>query len=96
MSYTTTKMDKFVADTIKEVLTNGVKSEGGRPVYKSDGGPAESYYITDVFVKFDLSKGELPISSLRPVYTGLSRQEMLTIYQDQSNRDEDFKKRKVN
>ena len=65
MSYTTAKMDKFVADTIKEVLTNGVKSRGGRPVYKSDGTPAESYYITDVFVKFDLSKGELPITSLR-------------------------------
>lgn len=96
MSYTTTKMDKFVANTIEEVLSNGVKSEGSRPVYKSDGAPAESYYITDVFVKFDLSKGELPISSLRPVYTGLSRQEMLTIYQDQSNRDEDFKKRNVN
>lgn len=85
MSYTTTKMDKFVANTIKEVLSNGVKSEGGRPVYKSDGAPAESYYITDVFVKFDLSKGELPISSLRPVYTGLSRQEMLWIYQDQTS-----------
>lgn len=85
MSYTTTKMDKFVANTIEEVLNNGVKSEGSRPVYKSDGAPAESYYITDVFVKFDLSKGELPISSLRPVYTGLSRQEMLWIYQDQTS-----------
>lgn len=85
MSYTTTKMDKFVANTIEEVLSNGVKSEGGRPVYKSDGAPAESYYITDVFVKFDLNKGELPISSLRPVYTGLSRQEMLWIYQDQTS-----------
>lgn len=85
MSYTTTKMDKFVANTIEEVLSNGVKSEGSRPIYKSDGAPAESYYITDVFVKFDLSKGELPISSLRPVYTGLSRQEMLWIYQDQTS-----------
>lgn len=85
MSYTTTKMDKFVANTIEEVLSNGVKSEGSRPVYKSDGTPAESYYITDVFIKFDLSKGELPISSLRPVYTGLSRQEMLWIYQDQTS-----------
>ena len=85
MSYTTTKMDKFVANTIEEVLSNGVKSEGSRPVYKSDGAPAESYYITDVFIKFDLNKGELPISSLRPVYTGLSRQEMLWIYQDQTS-----------
>ena len=85
MSYTTAKMDKFVADTIKEVLTNGVKSEGGRPVYKSDGGQAESYYITDVFVKFDLSKGELPITSLRPIYTSLAMQETLWLYQDQTS-----------
>lgn len=95
MSYTTAKMDKFVADTIKEVLTNGVKSEGGRPVYKSDGAPAESYYITDVFVKFDLSKGELPISSLRPVYTGLARQETLWLYQDQTSSLEALRKRGV-
>lgn len=95
MSYTTAKMDKFVADTIKEVLTNGVKSRGGRPVYKSDGAPAESYYITDVFVKFDLSKGELPISSLRPVYTGLARQETLWLYQDQTSSLEALRKRGV-
>ena len=95
MSYTTTKMDKFVADTIKEVLTNGVKSEGGRPVYKSDGAPAESYYITDVFVKFDLSKGELPITSLRPVYTGLARQELLWIYSDQTSDLKALRKRGV-
>ena len=95
MSYTTAKMDKFVADTIKEILTNGVKSEGGRPVYKSDGSPAESYYITDVFVKFDLSKGELPITSLRPVYTGLARQEVLWIYQDQTSDLEALRKRGV-
>lgn len=95
MNYTTTKMDKFVADTIEEVLTNGVKSEGGRPVYKSDGAPAESYYITDVFVKFDLNKGELPISSLRPVYTGLARQELLWIYQDQTSDLEALRKRGV-
>ena len=95
MSYTTTKMDKFVANTIEEVLSNGVKSEGGRPVYKSDGAPAESYYITDVFVKFDLSKGELPISSLRPVYTGLARQETLWLYQDQTSNLEALRKRGV-
>lgn len=95
MNYTTAKMDKFVADTIKEVLTNGVKSRGGRPVYKSDGAPAESYYITDVFVKFDLSKGELPITSLRPVYTGLARQELLWIYQDQTSNLEALRKRGV-
>lgn len=95
MSYTTTKMDKFVANTIEEVLSNGVKSEGSRPVYKSDGAPAESYYITDVFVKFDLSKGELPISSLRPVYTGLARQETLWLYQDQTSNLEALRKRGV-
>lgn len=95
MSYTTAKMDKFVADTIKEVLTNGVKSEGGRPAYKSDGAPAESYYITDVFIKFDLSKGELPITSLRPVYTGLARQELLWIYSDQTSDLEALRKRGV-
>ena len=93
---TTFKMDTFVSETISEVLNKGADSQNARPVYASDGQTANSKYITDVFVKFDLSKGELPITSLRPVHVGLSIQEMLTIYQDQSNRDEDFKKRNVN
>lgn len=92
----TLKMDHFVASSISEILDNGVNSLGARPKYASDGKPANSKYITDVFIKFYLNKGELPISRLRPVYTGLARQEMLTIYQDQSNKDEDFKKRNVN
>ena len=92
----TYKMDDFVADKIEEILKNGTYSKGARPKYASDGAEAKSKYITDVFIKFDLNAGELPISVLRPVYTGLARQEMLTIYQDQSNKDEDFKKRSVN
>ena len=81
----TLKMDHFVASSISEILNNGVNSLGARPKYASDGKTANSKYITDVFIKFYLDKGELPISRLRPVYTGLARQEVFWLYQDQTS-----------
>lgn len=81
----TLKMDHFVASSISEILDNGVNSLGARPKYASDGKPANSKYITDVFIKFYLNKGELPISRLRPVYTGLARQELFWLYHDQTS-----------
>lgn len=81
----TLKMDHFVASSISEILDNGVNSLGARPKYASDGKTANSKYITDVFIKFYLDKGEVPISRLRPVYTGLARQELFWIYQDQTS-----------
>lgn len=61
----TFKMDTFIVSTLTDILNNGVESHGARPVYESDRERAESKYITDVYIKFDLSKGELPLSSLR-------------------------------
>lgn len=82
---TTFKMDTFVSETISEVLNKGADSQNARPVYASDGQTANSKYITDVFVKFDLSKGELPITSLRPVGIKLAIEELFWIYQDQTS-----------
>lgn len=77
---TTFKMDTFVSETISEILLRGADSQGSRPIYASDGETANSKYITDVFVKFDLSKGELPITSLRPVGIKLAIEELFWIY----------------
>lgn len=70
---------------INEILTNGLYSEGARPHYKSDGTEANSIYITDVAMKFDLSLGEFPISTLRPIAIKGAIKEILWIWQQASN-----------
>lgn len=59
--------------------------ENPRPRYESDGVPAHSQFITQVCEEYDLSKGELPLTTLRPIGIKKAISEMLWIYQDQSN-----------
>lgn len=79
-----TKADTIFKDYIRKIMEEGVWSEQARPKYK-DGRTANSKYITGAFMEFDLSKGEFPITSLRPIAIKSAIKEMLWIYQDQSN-----------
>ena len=79
-----TKADIIFKQNIKRILTDGVFSENARPRYK-DGTVANSKYITGAFAEYDLSKGEFPITTLRPIAIKSAIKEMLWIYQDQSN-----------
>ena len=79
-----TKADTIFKETIRKIMEEGVWSEQARPKYK-DGRTANSKYITGAFMEFDLSKGEFPITTLRPIAIKSAIKEMLWIYQDQSN-----------
>lgn len=79
-----TKADKLFKDNIQKIMEQGVYSEQARPKYK-DGKTANSKYITGVFAEYDLSKGEFPITTLRPIPIKSAIKELLWIYQDQSN-----------
>ena len=79
-----TKADIIFKENIKRILTDGVFSENARPRYK-DGTIANSKYITGAFAEYDLSKGEFPIITLRPIAIKSAIKEMLWIYQDHSN-----------
>ena len=79
-----TKADTIFKKYIREIMEEGVWSEQARPKYK-DGTIANSKYITGVFAEYDLSKGEFPITTLRPIAIKSAIKEMLWIYQDQSN-----------
>ena len=79
-----TKADNIFKENIKRIMDEGVFSENARPRYK-DGTVANSKYITGAFMEFDLSKGEFPITTLRPIAIKSAIKEMLWIYQDQSN-----------
>ncbi len=79
-----TKADKIFKANIETILTQGVMSEQARPKYKN-GQTANSKYITGSFAQYDLSKGEFPITTLRPIPIKSAIKEIFWIYQDQSN-----------
>ena len=79
-----TKADKIFKENIERILNEGVFSEQARPKYK-DGTVANSKYITGAFAEYDLSKGEFPITTLRPIAIKSAIKEVLWIYQDQTN-----------
>jgi thymidylate synthase len=80
------KADKYFIDNLKKIKEEGCTDLSGkvRPKYK-DGSPAHTKYITFVHEEYDLSKGEFPISQLRPVAFKSAIGEMLAFYQDQTN-----------
>ena len=61
-----TKADTIFKENITKIMEEGVWSEQARPKYK-DGTTANSKYITGAFAEYDLSKGEFPITTLRPI-----------------------------
>ena len=68
------------------ILHEGSSTEGEkvRPKY-ADGTPSHTLFINQVFERYDLSKGELPIVTLRQTAWKSGIKEILWIYQDQSN-----------
>ena len=78
------KADKYMNEAIKEILRNGYKDENPRPKYK-DGTPAYTLSINQVMRKYDLSKGEFPICTLRPIAIKTGIKEIFTIYQKPTN-----------
>ena len=79
-----TKADTIFKENIERILKDGVFSEQARPKYK-DGTVANSKYVTGAFAEYDLSMGEFPITTLRPIAIKSAIKEVLWIYQDQSN-----------
>jgi thymidylate synthase len=79
--YNTTKADYYLKKDIKNILFNGYKDINPRPKYK-DGTPAYTYSVNQVVRTYDLSRGEFPISTLRPVAWKSAIKEVFWIYQD--------------
>lgn len=76
------KADRLYKENLKEILEHGTNTEGQkvRPKYK-DGTPAHTIFINQVVEKYDISQGELPITTLRPVPWKSAIKEVLWIFQ---------------
>ncbi|UGO46243.1 thymidylate synthase [Bacillus phage vB_BanS_Chewbecca] len=79
------KADLIYKQNLRRILEQGSYDENPRPRYESDGAPAYSKFITQVFEEYDISKGETPITSLRPIAIKKAIDEICWIYQDQTS-----------
>ena len=79
-----TKADEYLRRDIQNILDNGYKDENPRPKYK-DGTPAYTYSVNHVMRQYDLSNGEFPICTLRPMAWKTAIKEIFTIYQNPTN-----------
>jgi thymidylate synthase len=88
------KADRIFIENITRILKEGSTDKNGkvRPVYK-DGTPAYTIYVTQVVEEYDISKAEIPITTLRPIPWKSGVKEILWIYQDQSNDLKDLKEK---
>ena len=73
---------KFICNYI---LEHGSYDKDPRPRYASDGAPAHTYSVNHVFQRFDLTKGDFPLLSVRNTAAKSGIGEILWIYKDQSN-----------
>jgi thymidylate synthase len=78
------KADYYYKENLVSILDEWQTDEKPRPKY-ADGTPAHSYFITQVFEEYDISKGEFPITTLRNTAIKTGIKEVLWIYQRQTN-----------
>lgn len=91
------KFERYLKENIERLAYTGYVDENPRGKYKSDGSPAYSLITRgSVFETFDINAGEIPITETRNISITSSIEEVFVIYQDQSNKIEDFEKRNVN
>lgn len=88
------KADLYYKTNLKKILAESNRDRNPRPKY-ADGTPAHSFFITQIFEKYDLDKGEFPLTTLRntAIKTGIN--EILWIYQDQDSKLESAHKRNI-
>lgn len=80
-----TTTDYLMGNAIRHILLNGYKDVNPRPKY-ADGTPAHTISVNHVTRSYDLSKGEFPITTLRPIAWKTGIKEIFTIYQKPTNK----------
>ena len=79
-----TKADNYMTSYIGEIKWRGYKDKNPRPKYK-DGTPAHTISINHTCRSYNLSAGEFPILTLRPIAWKTGIKEIFTIYQKPTN-----------
>ena len=89
------KADSAMEAIIRDILQHGYKDVNPRPKYK-DGTPAHTISVNHTVRRYDLSKGQFPICTLRPIAWKTGIKEILTIYQKPTNKISEMEAMGVN
>ena len=79
-----TTADLYMNQMIHRIMDEGFQDENPRPHY-ADGTPAHTISVNHVIRCYDLSKGDFPICTLRPMAWKTGIREIFTIYQKPTN-----------
>ena len=79
-----TKADKYMDSDIHHIVQDRYKDENPSPQY-AEGTPAHTFSVNHVLRTYDLSAGEFPICTLRPIAWKTGIKEIFTIYQKPTN-----------
>lgn len=79
-----TKGDQYTKELIKRILDEGCLDKYPSSKY-ADGTPAHTLSVNHGMMTYDLTKGESPLITLRPIAVKSAIGELLWIYQDESN-----------
>lgn len=80
------KADRMFRKLLCEVLDNGTWENGEvRPYWRDTGEKAYAKYITQYVETFDISKGEFPITTIKPTAWKTGIKEIFWIYHEASN-----------
>ncbi len=90
-----TRADCEMERIIEEILVSGYRDVNPRPKYK-DGTPAHTISVNHQLRRYDLSKGDFPICTLRPIAWKTGIKEILTIYQKPTNKISEMEAMGVN
>lgn len=90
-----TEADHRMRRDIEDILTDGYRDVNPRPKYK-DGTSAHTISVNHVLRRYDLSRGEFPITTLRPIAWKTGIKEILTIYQKPTNKISEMEAMGVN
>ena len=95
MKHVMTTADHYMTSDIRDILFEGYKDVNPRPKYK-DGTPAHTISVNHKTRTYDLSKGDFPICTLRPIAWKTGIKEILTIYQKPTNKISEMEAMGVN
>ena len=79
-----TKGDIYTKEILTRILNEGTYDKNPRPKY-ADGAPAHTLSVNHGMCTYDITKGESPLITLRPIAVKSAIGEILWIYRDQSN-----------
>lgn len=83
--------DENYIKTLSKLRSEGCIDDNPRGVW-GDGTPAKCHYLTNQTFSYDIDKGDYPMTTLRNTAIKTGIKELFTIYQEQTNKNADFKR----